>query len=90
MIICPSCGNYMVYHEGESEYGHYEYYGCSTYPECKQKVKLSEASKYDDGKKNQRPERTIEEEAEDLRDQLIREGWSWGDASYAKHMWEKD
>lgn len=90
MIICPTCGNYMVYREGTSEYGHYEFYGCSTYPACTAKVKIEDAYKYDDGKKMVRPELSREEEAEELRDILLKEGWEWGDATYAKHMWEKD
>lgn len=90
MIKCPVCGNYMVYREGTSEYGHYEFYGCSTYPACRSKVKIEDAYKYDDGKKMKRAELSIEEEAEELRNQLLKEGWGWEDASYAQHMWEKN
>ncbi len=90
MIKCPACGNPMIYREGNSEYGHYEFYGCSTYPVCRQKVKVNDAKKYDDGKEYTRPERIIEEEAENLRDILLRDGYSWEDASYAQHMWEND
>lgn len=91
MIKCPSCGNPMCYREGTSSKGrHYEFYGCSTYPTCSQIVEVEDASKYEDGQKHEMPERTIEEEACDLRDILLKEGHSWEDADYARHMWEKD
>lgn len=80
----------MVYHEGENSRGHYEFYGCSTFPNCRKIVKIADAHKYDDGKVYERPERSIEEEAEDLRDILLKEGHSWSDADYARHMWKKD
>lgn len=67
---------------------YYEFYGCSQYPNCKQKSQINEAHEYD-GKTYERPERTTEEEAEDLRYQPLREGFSWGNAEYARHKWEK-
>lgn len=44
----------------------------------------------DDGIQAERVERTIEEEGDDLRNILLSEGHDWEEASYAKHMWEKD
>lgn len=88
MIKCPACNSNMVYREGEGNFGHYEFYGCSTYPACKQTVKLEDAYKYDDGKKP--PKRSIEEEAEDLARILRRNGYSREDAEYAKYKWEKE
>lgn len=91
MIKCPNCSRGMNYKSGKSSKGYeYEFYGCSGYPVCKTIVKMEDAQKYDDGKMNKRSDRTIEEEAEDFRDILLSEGYSWEDADYARQKWEKD
>lgn len=90
MIICPVCGNHMVYRVGENNGRHFEFYGCSTYPHCRKIVEIKDSNKCDDGIEYQSPERTLEEEGEGVRDMLLREGFSWEEAAYARHMWEKD
>ena len=91
MIICPECGRVMIYREGENNNRHYEFYGCSGYPyECTNTVSVNEAYRYDDGKKYESSERSIEEEAEGWRDALLKDGWSWEDAEYARNRWENE
>lgn len=88
MIICPRCGNQMRYRLGDNSKGHYEFYGCSTYPHCRQTVNVDDAYQYDDGKPQTPVERSDDEEAENIRDTLLSEGSSWEEAEYARHMWK--
>lgn len=90
MLRCPICKSEMRYKKGESNGRKYEFYGCSRYPDCRGTVEMDEVDEYDDGIQPERVERTLEEEGDDLRSALLREGYSWEEASYAKHMWEKD
>lgn len=91
MLRCPICKSEMRYKKGVSTNGiKYEFYGCSRYPYCKGTVEMNEVDEYDDGIQAERVERTIEEEGDDLRNILLSEGHDWEEASYAKHMWEKD
>lgn len=90
MLRCPICKSEMRYKAGTTNGRKYEFYGCSRYPYCKGTVEMDEVDKYDDGVQPNKEERTIEEEGDDLRNTLFRDGYSWEEASYAKYMWEKD
>ena len=51
---------------------------------------MDEVDEYDDGITSERADRTIEEESNDLKSALLKEGYNSEEVSYAQHMWEKD
>ena len=79
----------MRYKKGESNGRKYEFYGCSRFPNCRGTVEMDEVDEYDDGIQPERDDKS-NEEGDEFRDILLGEGYDWEEASYAKHMWEKD
>lgn len=90
MLRCPICRSEMQYKNGESKGRKYEFYGCIKYPYCRGTVEMDEVDEYDDGIPSERADRTIEEESNDLKSALLKEGYNSEEVSYAQHMWEKD
>lgn len=88
MIICPKCGRHMVLRQRNKD--NHEFYGCSGYPNCYSTINVEDAHKYDDGKKGDLSELTIEEQGERIYGNMRNDGWNHEDANYARHMWEKD
>ena len=89
MLRCPLCKSEMRYKKGESNGRKYEFYGCSRFPNCRGTVEMDEVDEYDDGIQPERDDKS-NEEGDEFRDILLGEGYDWEEASYAKHMWEKD